>query len=197
MRKLSFNTPDEALKFLLEGNKKFIEGKPEIKNYCFDSMKESLEEGQKPYATVLSCSDSRVCPEILFDTGLGELFCVRTAGNTIGPNVLESIEYAVKKLKIKLLIILSHQDCGVMKYALSAPLYNDCFENLIYQVQSVKYEKGVENYDVLAKEYLEVCKHRLLVKSNIINNATEILTQLNLIRGTHMKTNVSYINLLA
>lgn len=173
MRKLSFNTPDEALEFLLEGNKKFIEGTPEIKNYCFDSMLKSLEEGQKPYAIVLTCSDSRVCPEILFDTGLGELFCVRTAGNTIGPNVLESIEYAVKKLKIKLLIILSHQDCGVMKYALSAPLYNDCFENLIYQVQSVKHEKGVEDYDVLAKEYLEVCKHRLLVKSNIINNAAE------------------------
>lgn len=173
MRKLNFNTPEEALEFLLEGNRKFIEGKPEIKNYCFDSMKESLEEGQKPYATVLSCSDSRVCPEILFDTGLGELFCVRTAGNTIGPNVLESIEYAVKKLKIKLLIILGHQDCGVMKYAMSAPLYNDCFENLIYQVQSVKHEKGLDNYDVIAKEYLEVCKHRLLVKSSIIQNAYE------------------------
>ncbi len=173
MRKLNFNTPEEALEFLLEGNRKFIEGKPEIKNYCFDSMKESLEEGQKPYATVLSCSDSRVCPEILFDTGLGELFCVRTAGNTIGPNVLESIEYAVKKLKIKLLIILGHQDCGVMKYAMSAPLYNDCFENLIYQVQSVKHEKGLDDYDVIAKEYLEVCKHRLLVKSSIIQNAYE------------------------
>lgn len=173
MRKLSFNTPGEALEFLLDGNRKFIEGKPEIKNYCFDSMLKSLEEGQKPYAIVLSCSDSRVCPEILFDTGLGELFCVRTAGNTIGPNVLESIEYAVKKLKIKLLIILSHQDCGVMKYAMNAPLYNDCFENLIYQVQSVKHEKGLEDYDEVAKEYLEVCKHRLLVKSNIINHAFE------------------------
>lgn len=171
MRKLSFDTPDEALNFLLEGNKKFIEGKPEIKNYCFDSMKESLETGQKPYAIVLGCSDSRVSPEILFDTGLGELFCVRTAGNTIGPNVLESIEYAVKKLQIKLLIVLGHQDCGVMKYAMNAPLYNDCFENLIYQVQSVKHEKGLDDYDALAKEYLEVCKHGLLVKSNIIANA--------------------------
>jgi len=122
---------------------------------------------------VLGCSDSRVCPEILFDTGLGELFCVRTTGNTIGPNVLESIEYAVKKLKIKLLIILGHQDCGVMKYAMSAPLYNDCFENLIYQVQSVKHEKRLEDYDALAKEYLEVCKHRLLVKSNIVRDAFE------------------------
>ncbi len=171
MRKLSFDTPDEALKFLLDGNRKFINGEPEIKNYCFDSMIKSLEDGQKPYAIVLGCSDSRICPEIIFDTGLGELFCVRTAGNTIGPNVLESLEYAVKKLKIKLLVILSHQDCGVMKYAMNAPLYNDCFENLIYQVQSVKHEKGLEDYDALAKEYLEVCKHRLLVKSNIINNA--------------------------
>ena len=135
MRNLSFNTPEKALEFLLGGNRKFIEGKPEIKNYCFDPMIKSLDEGQKPYAIVLGCADSRVSPEILFDTGLGELFCVRTAGNTIGPNVLESIEYAVKKLKIKLLIILGHQDCGVMKYAMSAPLYNDCFENLIYQVQ--------------------------------------------------------------
>lgn len=171
MRNLSFNTPEKALEFLLGGNRKFIEGKPEIKNYCFDSMIKSLDEGQKPYAIVLGCADSRVSPEILFDTGLGELFCVRTAGNTIGPNVLESIEYAVKKLKIKLLIILGHQDCGVMKYAMSAPLYNDCFENLIYQVQSVKHEKGLEYYDALAKEYLEVCKHRLLVKSNIIKEA--------------------------
>jgi len=173
MRKLSFNTPDEALEFLLEGNRKFIEGKPEIKNYCFHSMRESLVLGQRPYAAVLSCSDSRVCPEILFDTGLGELFCVRTAGNTIGPNVLESIEYAVKKLNIKLLIILGHQDCGVMKYAMKAPLYNDCFENLIYQVQSVKTEKGLEDYNRLSKEYLEVCKHRLLVKSNIVRSAFE------------------------
>ena len=171
MRNLSFNTPEKALEFLLGGNRKFIEGKPEIKNYCFDSMIKSLDEGQKPYDIVLGCADSRVSPEILFDTGLGELFCVRTAGNTIGPNVLESIEYAVKKLKIKLLIILGHQDCGVMKYAMSAPLYNDCFENLIYQVQSVKHEKGLEDYDALAKEYLEVCKHRLLVKSNIIKEA--------------------------
>ncbi len=173
MRKLSFDTPDSALEFLLKGNKKFIEGCPEIKNYCFDSMKESLSTGQKPYAIVLTCSDSRVCPEILFDTGLGELFCVRTAGNTIGPNVLESIEYAVKKLKIKLLIVLGHQDCGVMKYAMNAPLYNDCFENLIYQVQSVKHEKGLCDCNALAKEYLEVCRHRLLVKSNIINEAYE------------------------
>lgn len=173
MRKLSFDTPEDALEFLLEGNKKFIEGKPEVKNYCFESMKETLVSGQKPYAAVLGCSDSRMAPEILFDTGLGELFCVRTAGNTIGPNVLESIEYAVKKLKIKLLIILGHQDCGVMKYAMDAPLYNDCFENLIYQVQSVKAEKGITNFDTLAKEYLEVCKHRLLVKSNIIKNAFE------------------------
>lgn len=173
MRKLSFDTPEAALKFLLDGNKKFIEGKPEVKNYCFDSMIKSLDEGQKPYGIVLGCSDSRICPEIIFDTGLGELFCVRTAGNTIGPNVLESIEYAVKKLQIKLLIILGHQDCGVMKYAMNAPLYNDCFENLIYQVQSVKTAKNITDFDTLAKEYLEVSKHRLLVKSNIVKNAYE------------------------
>lgn len=173
MRNLTFETPEEALEFLLEGNRKFAENEPDVKNFCFKSMQESLIVGQKPYAIVLGCSDSRVSPEIVFDTGLGELFCVRTAGHTIGSNVLESIEYAVKKLKIKLLIILGHQDCGVMKYAMTAPLYNDCFENLIYQVQSVKAEKNITDVDKLALEYIEVCKKRLLAKSAIVKHAYE------------------------
>lgn len=166
-------TADEIIEIMLEGNRNFANNEPKTKHFCFKEMKKSLTEGQKPYAAVLACSDSRVCPEIVFDAGLGELFTVRTAGNTIGPNILESLEYAVKKLKVKLLVILGHQDCGVMKYALSAPLYNDEFENLIYQVQSVKTEQGITCSNDLSKEYTQVCKKRLLIKSSIIKNAVE------------------------
>ena len=83
---------DELLEILLEGNRRFKNNTPRVKNHCFDEMKRTLVEGQKPYAMILGSSDSRTCPEIIFDTGLGELFVARTAGGTIGPNVLETPE---------------------------------------------------------------------------------------------------------
>lgn len=159
---------DELLDILLEGNACFQNNTPRVKNHCFCAMKETLTDGQKPYAMILGCSDSRVCPEIIFDTGLGELFVARTAGGTIGPNVLETLEYGVAHLKIKLLVILAHQDCGVMKYALNAPLYNDELENLIHHAQCVKTQMGTACFNELAKHYCDFAKHRLLVKSQII-----------------------------
>ena len=93
------NLPENAkkeLEKLLEGNKNFIKGTPTAKNMCLSTL-QKLALYQEPYACVLSCSDSRVVPEIIFDCGIGELFVVRIAGIAVGPNVLESIEYAVKK----------------------------------------------------------------------------------------------------
>ena len=78
---------------LLEGNKNFISGNPTAKNMCLKTL-QGLALYQEPYACVLSCSDSRVVPEIIFDCGIGELFVVRVAGIAVGPNVKESIEYA-------------------------------------------------------------------------------------------------------
>ena len=100
-------TAQKELNKLLEGNKNFIEGKPTAKNMCLKTL-QSLALYQEPYACVLSCSDSRVVPEIIFDCGIGELFVVRVAGIAVGPNVKESIEYAVKKLHVPLLILLGH-----------------------------------------------------------------------------------------
>lgn len=164
--------PKEILKTLLEGNKNFANSTPQAENRCFQTVK-ALKSEQKPGAIVLCCSDSRVVPEIIFDCGLGALFVIRTAGSAIGPNILESIEFGVKKLEIPLLIILGHQDCGVMKYALDADLYNDDFENLIYQVQTIKNEKNITCFNDLAKVYTKVTKNRLLKKSAVINQASE------------------------
>ena len=113
------NLPENAkkeLEKLLEGNKNFIKGTPTAKNMCLSTL-QKLALYQEPYACVLSCSDSRVVPEIIFDCGIGELFVVRIAGIAVGPNVLESIEYAVKNSIVPLLILLGHDDCGVMAYA--------------------------------------------------------------------------------
>lgn len=169
MNKLSSK---EILKILLEGNKNFVNSTLQAENRCFQTV-QALKSKQQPGAIVLCCSDSRVVPEIIFDCGLGALFVIRTAGSAIGPNILESIEFGIKKLEIPLLIILGHQDCGVMKYALDADLYNDDFENLIYQVQTIKNEKNITCFNDLAKVYTKVTKNRLLKKSTVINQAAE------------------------
>ena len=101
---------------LLQGNRNFVNGTPTTKNMSLETLKKFAFH-QEPYACVLTCSDSRVVPEIIFDCGIGELFVVRVAGMTTGPNVIESIEYAVKKLEVPLLILLGHDDCDVMKNA--------------------------------------------------------------------------------
>jgi len=102
---------------LMEGNTRFIEGKPAAKDCSLD-RRDELTKGQHPVATILSCSDSRVPPEIVFDQALGDIFIVRVAGNVIEPTILGSIEYGVEHLQTPLLIILGHESCGAVKATL-------------------------------------------------------------------------------
>jgi len=109
-------TPDQALAKLLEGNSHYVKG--DLDN--LDKMSEAknrllLASGQAPYAIVLTCSDSRVPPEILFDKGLGEIFVVRVAGNIVAPHELGSIEYAIEHLGSSLVMVLGHERCGAVK----------------------------------------------------------------------------------
>lgn len=107
----------EALKIMKDGNKRYVEGK--LKHpHTDNTRRDSLQEGQNPFAVVLSCSDSRVVPELLFDQGLGDLFVIRVAGNIAKDKVLGSIEYAVKFLKTKLVIVLGHEKCGAVAASL-------------------------------------------------------------------------------
>ena len=76
-------------------------------------------KGQRPFVIVLSCSDSRVPPELIFDQGLGDIFEIRNAGNVLNPHVIGSIEYAVMHCGVKLIVIMGHQDCGAINATLS------------------------------------------------------------------------------
>ncbi|SNB46080.1 carbonic anhydrase [Geobacter sp. DSM 9736] len=111
---------DEALQRLMEGNKRYIENQMTGQKLCDLKARESLAKGQQPYAIVLSCSDSRVPPEIIFDKGLGELFVVRVAGNVPDPVVLGSIEYAAEHLNSPLIVVLGHERCGAVTAAVDA-----------------------------------------------------------------------------
>jgi carbonic anhydrase len=108
-------TADEALQKLLEGNKRYVESKMSACGESTAAAREKLATGQKPYAIILSCSDSRVPPELIFDKTLGEIFVVRVAGNVPDPVVLGSIEYAAEHIGSPLIMVLGHERCGAVK----------------------------------------------------------------------------------
>ena len=107
-------SPDEALQKLMDGNKHYVEYQLNGAKLSDAATRTSLAKSQKPYAIILSCSDSRVPPEIVFDKGLGEIFVVRVAGNIPDPVVLGSIEYAAEHLGSPLVMVLGHERCGAV-----------------------------------------------------------------------------------
>lgn len=108
---------DESLQKLMDGNKRYVDGKLAGKDLS-DTKRKELLKGQKPFAIVVACSDSRVPPELLFDQGLGDIFVIRVAGNVVDPIALGSIEYGAEHLHSPLLVILGHSNCGAVKATL-------------------------------------------------------------------------------
>jgi carbonic anhydrase len=104
---------------LREGNDRFVEGRREHPNQDAD-RRTALAQGQRPFALVFGCSDSRVAAEIVFDRGLGDLFVVRTAGHVVDTAVLGSIEFGVDLLDIPLVVVLGHDGCGAVVATLNA-----------------------------------------------------------------------------
>lgn len=111
--------PNTTLEKLIEGNKRFAQNKS-IHPNLGNELRNALITQQKPFAAILSCSDSRVPVEIIFDAGLGDLFVVRTAGHVLSNEVMGSLEYAIKNLGVKLIMILGHENCGAISVALDA-----------------------------------------------------------------------------
>jgi carbonic anhydrase len=111
---------DEALGRLMDGNRRYVEQKMGACGRTTREIRTALVKDQKPYAVILSCSDSRVPPEIIFDQTLGEIFVIRVAGNVPDPVVLGSIEYAVEHIGSPLIMVLGHERCGAVTAAVEA-----------------------------------------------------------------------------
>lgn len=109
-------TPDSALQILKEGNRRFVEGKTLSRD--LSGQVKATAKAQYPYAVILSCIDSRVPPEIIFDQGIGDFFSIRLAGNVVDEDVLASMEFACKISGAKLILVLGHSDCGAIKGAI-------------------------------------------------------------------------------
>ncbi|MCM1334882.1 MAG: carbonic anhydrase [Bacteroides sp.] len=110
--------PEEALERLIEGNKRYISSRGSVGDISPERRSETVSDGQHPYAIIVSCSDSRVIPEVIFSAGIGDLFVIRIAGNVIDDHQLGSIEYAAEHLGAGLLVILAHDHCGAVDAAL-------------------------------------------------------------------------------
>jgi len=112
-------TATEALERLRAGNERFVRGEARFPTVQKEVLA-ALAKRQQPYATLLGCSDSRVPPELLFDTGFGELFVLRLAGNVLSPEVAGTIQYAGTHLATPLFVVLGHEGCGAVQAALAA-----------------------------------------------------------------------------
>lgn len=108
-------SPQQALARLRAGNERFIADTRSLQALTSSSRRHELLEAQYPFATILTCSDSRVPVELLFDQGLGDLFVIRVAGNVVAPSLIGSVEYAAEVLGTQLVIVMGHSRCGAVK----------------------------------------------------------------------------------
>jgi carbonic anhydrase len=108
-------TPDAAIGQLMAGNKRFTTGRMNAQQHDLASLRQSTVEKQQPFAAVLSCADSRVPVELIFDQSIGQIFVTRVGGNVITPEIVASLEYGVAVLGAKVLLVMGHADCGAVK----------------------------------------------------------------------------------
>ena len=143
-------TPRMALEILKEGNNRFLKNYKENRNLL--QQVNDTRDGQWPFATILSCIDSRTSAELIFDQGLGDIFSVRIAGNIVNTDILGSMEFACKVAGSKLIVVLGHTKCGAVKGACDHVEMGNLTELLsklqpaVYQEKETKNEINYSNY---------------------------------------------------
>ena len=159
------------------GNERFVSGHPVHPDETLDRIRE-LKKGQNPFVVVVSCSDSRLPPELIFDQGLGDVFSIRTAGNVIGDYELGSIEYAVEHLHCKLIVVLGHENCGAIQaYATSGKeKHNDHIQTLVDYIAAEEEEKNIS--DSLRSNIDTLVKANIVHAVNLLRSSTPVLKPL-------------------
>lgn len=171
-------TPEKALQFLKEGNERFQNNLKANRNLL--QQVNETKDGQFPFATILSCIDSRVSTELIFDQGLGDIFSIRIAGNFVNQDILGSMEFACKLAGTKLLVVLGHTSCGAIKGACDhtrlgnlTTLINK-LEPAVYEVQepqdaSLRNSKNSDFVDAVAIKNVEMSLENIRSQSVILH----------------------------
>ncbi len=164
-------TAEQAWRRLKDGNERFAADRPEDKDIGSARRKE-LTAGQHPFVIVLSCADSRVPPEIIFDQGLGNLFVVRVAGNISEPFALGSIDYAVEHLHVPLIVVLGHENCGAVKAALGQDKPGGNLGRLIGEIH-VGERLATNKHEALAKSV----ENNVRFQAQLLTERSEVIRQ--------------------
>ncbi len=160
-------TWENALERLETGNNNYVNNN--LNNHLQDSSRrKDVVDGQKPFAVILTCSDSRVVPELIFDTGIGELFVIRVAGNVANTSSIASVEYAVVHLNVKLIVVLGHQNCGAVTAALADSNNGKNLYHLLNFIQPAIIDSDSKNIDEVSHIHTKLTAEKLIVESSII-----------------------------
>ena len=167
---------NQAIMRLKRGNQRFMFEKTKHPHSDIRRVRE-LADKQKPFVATLSCSDSRVSPEIIFDQGLGDIFEVKNAGNILDKASIGSLEYAVSHLGVNLIVVMGHDDCGAVKASINKKKQNSVYLNEIthYIYPSVKQSERISTdigHSASENNCIRSAK-KLTAKSRIISNAVK------------------------
>lgn len=173
-------SPSEAYKAIFEGNQRFIEGKPLHPRQDVEHRSE-IAAAQTPFATLFGCSDSRLSAEIIFDVGLGDLFVIRNAGQVIAETILGSLEYSVEVLKVPLILVLGHDECGAIQATVDSTegkltTKGEFIANLVSRIQpTVQTAKdfGLSSIDEITDLHVQDTIAELLGRSRLIDEAVK------------------------
>jgi carbonic anhydrase len=164
--------PEAALQELIAGNQRFAANRLSSIDHDLTILKEHTVEKQEPFAAVLSCADSRVPVELVFDQTIGHIFVTRVAGNIVTPEIVASLEYGVAVLGIKVLIVLGHSSCGAVKAAMKAESVPGQISSLYLQLHRAVEESG-GNVDRAIEGNTKIQAQLLRASSPVIRDAVK------------------------
>ena len=164
---LDVRTPEEALRELRAGNQRFVDGKSTEPNRTMARIRE-LSRSQSPFAAVLSCADSRVPVEILFDQGFGDLFVCRAAGNIVTPEIIGSLEFGTAVLGAKALVVLGHTGCGAVKATIAGDAVPGQISTLYRHIQPAVDRTPSRELEEVARENVRVQVRLLRTASPVV-----------------------------
>lgn len=175
-------TPFQAYELLQEGNKRFINNLNRDHDHL--ELINQTREGQYPFAVILSCMDSRTSTELIFDQGLGDLFSIRVAGNIVNNDILASIEYAIKYVGSKVLVVLGHTECGAIKSAKQG-VTDGHITNLLKRIQPSISKALLKDEDHLFSDNVAY--------ANVENSLEEILNQSEIVKDMFKKGQIGLV----
>jgi carbonic anhydrase len=189
-RLFALGSPEDAARGLKEGNARFAAQHPSHPN-AGAARRTETAKGQRPFATVVACSDSRVPVEVLFDRGIGDLFVIRVAGNVCGPTEIGSVEYAVQHLKTPLVVVMGHSQCGAVIAAVdgsqapgSLPAIVDLIRPAVARARTA--QPGLSHEALVAAA----------IRENVWQGLTDLLTQSSILREAVASKQVQVVGAL-